>query len=170
MQDQPANLYRILVYVFTVFISQLPATTFAQIDSENTTVNDDDWQGPTLRARGRIFGSFESIEAPDEDTRLEDAYFRRADITVRGSLLRDLNYYVKTEFKEGTLDIRDAYLSYDTGPVYLQFGFLDPIDEIITPAYREFMEVSIVEGFPAGNQLGIGILHEAKTGHFLWPQ
>ncbi len=166
MQDQPANLYRILVYVFTVFISQLPATTFAQIDSENTTVNDDDWQGPTLRARGRIFGSFESIEAPDEDIRLEDAYFRRADITVRGSLLRDLNYYVKTEFKEGTLDIRDAYLSYDTGPVYLQFGFLDPIDEIITPAYREFMEVSTVEGFPAGNQLGIGILHEAKNWTF----
>jgi phosphate-selective porin OprO/OprP len=145
---------------------QIPAATLAQSMGTDTAAPVEEWQGPTLRARGRIFGSFESIEAPDEDARLNDSYLRRADITVRGSLLKDLDYYVKTEFKEGELDIRDAYFAYDTGPVIVQAGFLDPIDEIITPAYREFMEVSTVEGFPAGNQIGIGLLHEGENWTF----
>lgn len=164
MQKQTTEFSRILVCGFTLLIMQMPATTLAQSTGADTAV--EEWQGPTLRARGRIFGSFESIEAPDEDARLNDEYFRRIDITVRGSLLEDLDYYVKTEFKEGDLDIRDAYLAYDTGPVIIQAGFLDPIDEIITPAYREFMEVSTVEGFPAGNQLGIGLLHEGENWTF----
>ena len=91
----------------------MPAATLAQsIDTDaaqdheagmrETTALVEEWQGPTLRARGRIFGSFESIETPDEESRLNDVYLRRADITIRGSLLKDLGYYLKTEFKEGS--------------------------------------------------------------------
>lgn len=125
----------------------------------------DDWQGPTLRARMRVFGSYESIESPEsvaEDERLEDTYFRRIDLTIRGALSRNLNYYMKNEFKNGELEIRDAYLTYNAGPIAIRAGYLDPIDELITPAYREFMEVSATEGFPPDNQLGIGLVHEAE--------
>jgi phosphate-selective porin OprO/OprP len=171
LQKQPTDFSRILICGFALFIMQMPATILAQsIGTEDdeygkpdTAAPVEEWQGPTLRARGRIFGSYESIETPDEDARLNDAYLRRADITIRGSLLKKLDYYLKTEFKEGELDIRDAYFAYDTGPVIIQAGFLDPIDEIMTPAYREFMEVSTVEGFPASNQLGIGLLHEGEN-------
>jgi phosphate-selective porin OprO and OprP len=168
---------RLLVCGFTLLIIQMSATIHAQSVGTGTAVNhetgrDDTatpvkaWQGPTLRARGRIYGSFESIEAPDEDARIKDAYLRRIDLTVRGSLLPELNYYVKTELKDGEFDIRDAYFAYDVGFLTVQAGFLDPIDEIIQPAYREFMEVSTVEGFPPGNQLGIGLLHEGEIWTF----
>lgn len=159
---------------------QMPAVALAQSMGADAAEVDEDgkresaalvdeWQGPTLRTRGRIFGSFESIETPDrtaEDARRNDTYLRRADITIRGSLLEKLDYRVKTEFKEGELDIRDAYFAYDTGFVTVQAGLLDPIDELMTPAYREFMEVSTVEGFPPGNQLGIGLLHEGENWTF----
>jgi len=166
LQKPTSDIYRFLIFGVTLLIVQLPAITQAQMNNEESATPSGSWQGPTLRARGRIFGTFESIEAPDQDSRLNDTYFRRIDFTVRGSLLEDLDYYVKTEFKEGDLDIRDAYLSYDTGPVIVQVGFLDPIDEIITPAYREFLEVSAVERLPAGNQIGIGLLHEAENWTF----
>lgn len=162
LQKYLAHISKTFVIGFVLLIMQMPTTIHAQPTGIDTAAPAREWQGPTLRARGRVFGSFESIEEVDEDARLHDAYFRRVDLTVRGSLLQDLDYYVKTEFKEGEVDIRDAYLAYDTGPVIIQAGFVDPIDEIITPAYREFMEVSTVEGFPAGNQLGIGLLHEAE--------
>jgi phosphate-selective porin OprO/OprP len=177
LQKQVTNFSRILVCGFSLFIIQIPTAILAQSIGDNEaedyeaekrdeTALVEEWHGPTLRARGRIFGSFESIETPDDDARLKDAYLRRGDITVRGSLRKNLDYYVKTEFKEGEFDIRDAYLAYDTGYIIVQAGFLDPIDEIMTPAYREFMEVSTVEGFPSSNQLGIGLLHEADNWTF----
>jgi phosphate-selective porin OprO/OprP len=171
LQKQLTNINRILVCGFALFIMQMPAAILAQsIGTDNDEAGksepDEEWQGPTLRARGRIFGSYESIESPDENARLNDAYLRRVDITVRGSLLKKLDYYLKTEFKEGEFDIRDAYFAYDTGPIIIQAGFVDPIDEIMTPAYREFMEVSTVEGLPGSNQLGIGLLHESDNWTF----
>jgi phosphate-selective porin OprO/OprP len=156
---------------------QTPAATLAQsMVADAAEIDEDDkgdsaalveeWQGPTLRIRARIVGSFESIETLDgtsEDAWRNDAYFRRSDITIRGSLMKKLDYRLKSEFKDGELDIRDAYLAYDAGFVKVHAGFMDPIDELITPAYREFMEVSTVEGFPPGNQLGIGLLHESEN-------
>ncbi len=155
----------------------MPAVSLAQTMVADASEDDEDekrdtaalveeWQGPTMRTRARIFGSFESIETPDRtaaNSRQKDTYLRRADITIRGSLMKKLGYRLKAEFKEGELDIRDAYFSYDTGFVTVLAGLMDPIDELMTPAYREFMEVSAVEGFPPGNQLGIGLLHEGEN-------
>ena len=165
---------RIFVFCLVLIGMHIPAVTLAQSmgadvaevdedENREAVTPADDWQGASLRARVRIFGSYESVETPDdtvEDARLDDTYLRRADITIRGSLSRKWDYYLKTEFRDGEAEIRDGYLAYDTGVVTVRAGFLDPIDELVTPAYREFMELSTVERFPASNQLGIGLLHE----------
>ena len=180
MQKQLADFDRILVCGFALIVLHMPAVTLAQTMDTNVTEIDEggerqsvatveDWQGPTLRIRGRIFGSFESIELPDrisEGDRHNDYYLRRADITIRGSLLEKLDYYLKTEFKDGDPEIRDAYFAYDAGFVTVRVGFLDPIDELVIPAYREFMEVSTAERFPPNNQLGIGVSHEGDNWTF----
>jgi phosphate-selective porin OprO/OprP len=176
-----ANYFsRILVCGFVSLFLQVPAVTLAQSMGADASAVDEDekrdtaalieeWQGPTLRTRARIFASFESIEKPDltsANSRQSDTYFRRADITIRGSLTKKLDYRLKTEFRDGELDIRDAYFSYDAGLVTVLAGLLDPLDELMTPAYREYNEVSTVEGFPPNNQLGIGLLHEAEYWTF----
>ena len=129
LQKQLADFDRILVCGFALIVLHMPAVTLAQTMDTNVTEIDEggerqsvatveDWQGPTLRIRGRIFGSFESIELPDrisEGDRHNDYYLRRADITIRGSLLEKLDYYLKTEFKDGDPEIRDAYFAYDAG-------------------------------------------------------
>ena len=166
MPIQATNYRRIFVCGIALLILQPASETRAQSINDEVGAPEEEWQGPTLRARVRVFGSYESVETPAsaaEDDRLDDTYFRRADLTIRGSLSRNLSYYMKNEFKEGELDIRDAYLAYDAGPITIRAGYLDPIDELITPAYREFMEVSATEGFPPDNQLGIGLSHEADT-------
>ena len=170
---QANNFSQILVCGFVLLFLQMPAVTLAQsmgadeseVYERDTTALVEAWQGPTLRTRARIFGSFESIETPDGTStisRLNETYFRRADITIRGSLTKKLDYRLKAEFKNGELDIRDAFFSYDTGSVTVLAGLLDPVDELMTPAYREYNEVSTVEGFPPGNRLGIGLLHEGE--------
>ncbi|MEX2490005.1 MAG: porin, partial [Pseudomonadales bacterium] len=160
-----------ILYGIALLLTQMPAPVFAQSSGAEAgeTANRDtaaqtvEWRGPTMRARGRIYGSFESIEPPGRaqgDPRLNDTYLRRADVTLRGSLLENLGYYFKSEFMDGELDIRDAYIDYDAGYVTILAGFLDPIDEVMIPAYREFMEGASMESFAPGNQLGFGLFSE----------
>jgi phosphate-selective porin OprO/OprP len=160
---------------------QMPAAILAQpqpcdFERENcaavestAAATSENRQGPTLRARLRLYGSFESIDPPDlamEDSRLNDFYMRRADFTLRGDLMEDVGYYFKAEFNEAELDIRDIYTSYNTGAGLIMIGFLDPIDEGVDPSYREFMESSAVEGFAPGNQLGIVYFREGANWTF----
>jgi phosphate-selective porin OprO/OprP len=177
---QATGLVRILVYGFALLVPHMSIAVFAQscdFETErgcmatyiDTTATANKWQGPTLRVRVRLYGSFESIDPPAiamEDSRLNDAYVRRADFTVRGSLLESVGYYFKAEFNEAELDIRDIYLNYDTRYGLFMLGLLDPIDEGVDPSYREFMESSAVEGFAPGNQFGLGYLREGENWTF----
>lgn len=168
---------RILMYGFALLAAQLPVTVLAQqpcdFEKEDCKVVSDtptaeEWR-PTLRVRARLYGSFESIDPPDfimEDSRLNDAYVRRADLTLRGNLLEDVGYYFKAEFNEAEFDIRDIYLSYDASFGLIMLGLLDPIDEAVDPSYREFMEGSAVDDFAPGNQLGIGLFREGENWTF----
>jgi len=170
---------RILVYGFVFLVMQLPAAVFAQpcdFEKEDCQVREIDatgasegWQGPTIRSRIRLYGSFDSIDPPDlavENTRQNDAYVRRADLTFRGSLLEDVGYFFKAEFMDGELDIRDIYISYGTRFGLIRIGLLDPIDEGVDPSNREFLESSAVEGFAPGNQFGIGLSREGENWTF----
>jgi len=180
LQKQAIGLVRILVYGFALLVPHIPIAVPAQsCDFENergcemtdsdAIASPEQWQGPTLRVRVRLYGSFESIDPPAfamEGPRLNDAYVRRADFTVRGSLLENVGYYFKAEFNEAKLDIRDIYLNYNTSYGLFMLGLLDPIDEGVDPSYREFIESSAVEGFAPGNQFGIGYLREGENWTF----
>lgn len=180
LQKQAIGLVRILVYGFALLASQMPVAVLAQpcdlenagdceATESNATASTEEWQGPTLRVRARLYGGFESIDPPDlamEDSRLNDAYSRKADLTLRGSLLEGVGYYFKAELMDAELDIRDIYVNYNTGSGLIMIGFLDPIDESVNPSYREFMEGSAVEDFAPGNQLGIGFFREGKNWTF----
>jgi len=167
----------ILVCAFVFLVTLMPETVpsqtcdFEEEDCQTieSTKSSEQWQGPTLRTRVRLYGSFESINPPDfamEDSRLNDAYVRRADLTLRGSLRENVGYYFKAEFMNAELDIRDIYVSYDASFGRIMIGLIDPIDEGVDPSYREFLESSAMEGFAPGNQFGIGYLREGENWTF----
>ena len=175
------SLVRSLFCGFVILVALLPVAVFAQqppcdfekLESCEPVKSDDavaeEWPGPTLRARIRLYGSFESIDPPDlamEDGRQNDAYMRRADLTFRGDLLKDIGYYFKAEFNEAELDIRDLYLSHESDLGLFMLGLVDPIDEAVDPAYREFMESSAMEDFAPGNQLGLGYFRDGENWLF----
>ncbi len=156
---------------------QIPVTVLAQpCDIENVVncapvkteavATDKKWKGPSLRSRIRLYGSFESIDPPTlatDNSRLNDAYIRRADLTLRGDLLEQVGYYFKGEFREADLDIRDLYLSHKSDLGLFMLGIVDPIDEEVDPANREFMESAAMEDFAPGNQLGLGYFREGEN-------
>lgn len=170
-------LCRILVRGFILLATQMPVVVLAQpcdfeklegCEAAKTEQKEEvkKWSGPTLRARIRLYGSFESIDPPDlamEDSRLNDAYVRRADLTLRGDLLQHIGYYFKGEFSDADLDIRDLYLSHESDLGLFMLGIVDPIDEEVDPANREFMESAAMEDFAPGNQLGLGYFRQGEN-------
>lgn len=175
MPDLATGLRHIFFPVITAMALQLPAIAIAQTCDLETMQNCEpkkeegskkEWEGPTIRSRLRLYGGYESIKAPEftnEDSRLNDLYLRRADLTFRGSLLEDVGYYFKAELREADLDIRDIYLSYETDLGLFMLGYIDPIDEAVDPSYREFLESSAMEDFAPGNQLGLGLFREGEN-------
>lgn len=123
-------------------------------------------RGPTLRARARVYAHYETIEPPNArfaDSE-EDFEIRRADLTLSGSLVGNWRYRFKGDLRTGELDIKDLILDFDAGFATVSIGQIGPIDELVVPAYRDFMEgSSLEEAFAPENQLGIYALRESTS-------
>lgn len=119
----------------------------------------------TLRARARFYAHYEMIEPPDAASAdsVQEVEIRRADLTLSGSLAGNWSYRFKGDMRTGELDIKDLMFDYDAGFATVSIGQIGPIDELVAPAYREFMEgANLEEAFAPDNQLGVYALRESK--------
>lgn len=121
--------------------------------------------GPALRARARFYAHYETIEPPNAAfaDSVDDFEIRRADLTLSGSISGNWSYRFKGEMRTGELDIKDLILDYDASFATVSIGQIGPIDELVVPAYREFMEgANLEEAFAPENQLGVYALRESR--------
>lgn len=118
----------------------------------------------SIHARARLYAHYETIEPPEAGIAdsVQDFQIRRADLTLSGSILEDWSYRFKADMRTGELDVQDLMINYDAGFATLSIGQIGPIDELVVPAYREFMEgAGLEEAFAPENQLGIYALRES---------
>jgi hypothetical protein len=125
-----------------------------------------------VHVRGRLFvdggalGDEDDLYKNDNGTEL-----RAARLGIEGSFLEGWSYKFETDFADGDVDIKDAYVEYDGAlldPAYIRVGqhkTPNSLEELTSSRFITFMErAAITDAFGLDRQIGLAGVPAARTG------
>ena len=138
-----------LTLVFTLPATADEATTDGGIKIESADGNF------SAQIGGRI--QIDAAAYDDDITPLDNGLeLRRARIFIKGTLYRNWEYKLETDFAEDQLDVTDAYVKHKpTGFIFGQFKVPFSLEQLTSSRFIPFMERS-VDGLREGRRVGIG--------------
>lgn len=151
----------------TAAIAAIPATTVAAPSgTEISWAGAPEIESPggwSFKARGRLNIDAGLISAPDATGR-EDGFnseMRRARLGVEGDIPGGFGYKFEIDFAGNSVEVADAILSYENGPVTVNVGqhnTFQSLEELTSSRFSSFIErAAFTDAFGFERRLGVSV-------------